>query len=345
MKLFARSVRRLAWLRLTSTSSRPARALQLVAGFALFAFAIGLLSGGESRWELWTTGLLGLLAYVSYPAERPRQRPRGGAFRPRASCEPRYDAAHHCRQPARTRSAASFPAARLEPASHECIANVSHELRAPLTVMLGYVETVRDLELDASASRDYLDRMETQCRRMQGIMDDMLRLTALETAEPAAEQRVDMAGMLERIFSEAEALSAGRHRILVEVEGDFDLLGMERDIASAFGNLASNAVRYTPAGGRIRLIWRASAAGAEFIVEDNGIGVEKQHLPRLTERFYRVERERTRGTGLGLAIVKQALMRHQATLDIESEPGRGSRFTARFPAQRMAATSQQLSIA
>src|SRR5688572_16769264 len=232
----------LAWP-VISMNSRLARAMRFIAGFALFAFAIGLLSGAEARWELWTTGLLGLLAYVGYPAEHPRT-PR----RPRPTCEPRYGAVRRCRQPARTRSAGATPggiapAERLEPAPHECIANVSHELRAPLTVMLGFVETVRDLELDANTSRDYLDRMEVQCRRMQGIIDDMLRLAAPEAAPAASEGRIEVAGMLERIRTEAEALSGGRHRISVEAEGGYNLVGVERDIASAFGNLASNAVR------------------------------------------------------------------------------------------------------
>jgi two-component system phosphate regulon sensor histidine kinase PhoR len=118
----------------------------------------------------------------------------------------------------------------------------------------------------------------------------------------------------------------------------FDIAGAESEIASAFGNLASNAVRYTPEGGSVRLIWRASQEGAEFSVEDTGVGIEPQHVPRLTERFYRVDRGRSRetgGTGLGLAIVKHALMRHHATLDIQSEPGKGSRFTACFPALRV----------
>jgi two-component system phosphate regulon sensor histidine kinase PhoR len=232
-------------------------------------------------------------------------------------------------------------AARLEIMRRECIANVSHELRAPLTVLVGFLETVRELKPGPKVSRDYLDRMEEQCRRMQGIIEDLLRLSALEaTSQPSRSERVSVGGVLARIQAEAEALSAGRHRIVVEVEGAFDLLGAESEIASAFGNLASNAVRYTLPGGLVRLAWRASPGGAEFVVEDTGIGIEKQHIPRLTERFYRVDRERSRhtgGTGLGLAIVKQILTRHQATLEIESEPGKGSRFSARFPAHRIVA--------
>ena len=230
-------------------------------------------------------------------------------------------------------------AARLEIMRRECIANVSHELRAPLTVLVGFLETVRELKPGPKVSRDYLDRMEEQCKRMQSIIEDLLRLSALEgTSQPSRCEQVSVGSVLARVQAEAAALSAGRHRIVVEVEGALDLLGAESEIASAFGNLASNAVRYTLPGGLVRLTWRASPGGAEFVVEDTGIGIEKQHIPRLTERFYRVDRERSRhtgGTGLGLAIVKQILTRHQATLEIESKPGKGSRFTARFPAHRI----------
>lgn len=230
-------------------------------------------------------------------------------------------------------------AARLEAARRECIANVSHELRTPLTVLVAFLETVRELKLDSRLSRDYLDPMEEQCKRMQRIIADLLRLSMLESApEPAGDKRVNIDGLLARIRTEAEVLSAGRHTIVLETEYGFDLLGAESEIASAFGNLASNAVSYTPPGGVVRLIWRASARGAEFAVEDTGVGIDKVHIPRLTERFYRVDRERSRhsgGTGLGLAIVKHALVRHQAALEVESEPGKGSRFTARFPAHRV----------
>jgi two-component system phosphate regulon sensor histidine kinase PhoR len=174
---------------------------------------------------------------------------------------------------------------------------------------------------------------------MQRIIDDLLTLSTLESApEPPRDERVDVALLLSRIQSEATALSAGRQRVTLDAEQGFDLVGAESEIASAFGNLASNAVRYTPAGGEVRLIWRNSQKGAEFTVEDTGVGIEAEHIPRLTERFYRVDRGRSRetgGTGLGLAIVKHALARHQATLEIESTPGVGSRFTARFPARRV----------
>jgi len=133
-------------------------------------------------------------------------------------------------------------------------------------------------------------------------------------------------------------LSGGKHRIVLDAEPGFDLLGSESEIASAFGNLVSNAIRYTPAGGEVRMVWRASANSAEFSLQDTGIGIAAEHIPRLTERFYRVDRGRSRetgGTGLGLAIVKHILNRHQATLNIASEPGKGSRFAARFSGRRM----------
>ena len=228
---------------------------------------------------------------------------------------------------------------RLETMRRDFVANVSHELRTPLTVLVGFLETVRELKLDPDRSRDYLNLMAEQSKRMQRIIEDLLTLSTLESAaEPPRDERVDVALLLSRIQSEAIALSAGRQRITLDAEPGFDLVGAESEIASAFGNLASNAVRYTPPGGEVHLIWRSSQKGAEFTVEDTGVGIEAEHIPRLTERFYRVDRGRSRetgGTGLGLAIVKHALARHQATLEIESTPGTGSRFTAKFPARRV----------
>ncbi|HTQ75173.1 MAG TPA: phosphate regulon sensor histidine kinase PhoR [Burkholderiales bacterium] len=228
---------------------------------------------------------------------------------------------------------------RLETMRRDFVANVSHELRTPLTVLVGFLETMRELKLDPERSRDYLNLMAEQSRRMQRIIDDLLTLSTLESApEPPRDERVDVALLLSRIRSEAVALSAGRQRITLDAETGFDLVGAESELASAFGNLASNAVRYTPAGGEVRLIWRGSQKGAEFTVEDTGVGIEAEHIPRLTERFYRVDRGRSRetgGTGLGLAIVKHALARHQASLEIESAPGTGSRFTAKFPPRRV----------
>jgi two-component system phosphate regulon sensor histidine kinase PhoR len=219
------------------------------------------------------------------------------------------------------------------------VANVSHELRTPLTVLVGFLETVRELKLDAERSRDYLALMSEQGHRMQSIIDDLLTLSTLESAPPPqSEEVVDIAALLAQVRNEAEQLSAGRHRISLVADSDYNLTGNTGEITSAFTNLANNAVRYTPVGGEITIRWSANPEGAQFCVIDNGPGIEAEHIPRLTERFYRVDRSRSRetgGTGLGLAIVKHALARHQATLDIESAIGKGSRFTARFPASRL----------
>ena len=232
-------------------------------------------------------------------------------------------------------------AERLETMRRDFVANVSHELRTPLTVLVGFLETIRELRLDPDRARNYMGMMEDQASRMQRIIDDLLTLSALESApEPPRDERIAMQRLLERLHADANVLSAGRHRIILDAQGDFDLLGVESEIAGALSNLVTNAIRYTPAGGEIRLLWRASPEGASFAVEDTGIGIEPEHIPRITERFYRVDRGRSRetgGTGLGLAIVKHALLRHQASLDIESEPGKGSRFTARFPERRVTA--------
>ena len=226
---------------------------------------------------------------------------------------------------------------RVETMRRDFVANVSHELRTPLTVLVGFLETVRELKLDPQRVRDYLGMMGEQATRMHRIIEDLLTLSVLESAPPPAAERVRVAGLLARLRADAEALSAGRHEISLDGSPEFDLLGSDGELASAFGNLVSNAIRYTPAGGKVRLVWRDGAEGASFSVEDTGLGIAPEHVPRLTERFYRVDRSRSRetgGTGLGLAIVKHALARHQATLEIESKPGAGSRFTVRIPPQR-----------
>jgi two-component system, OmpR family, phosphate regulon sensor histidine kinase PhoR len=231
-------------------------------------------------------------------------------------------------------------AERVDVMRRDFVANVSHELRTPLTVLVGFLETVRELKLDPQRQRDYLGMMQEQARRMQHIIEDLLTLSALDSAPPASDdRRIAVGPLLERLRADAEVLSGGRHHIRLELEQTHDLLGVEAELASAFGNLVSNAIRYTPAGGTVTLAWREAPDGARFSVEDTGIGIEAEHLPRLTERFYRVDRSRSRetgGTGLGLAIAKHALARHEATLEIESQPGKGSRFSARFPTRRLA---------
>ncbi len=227
----------------------------------------------------------------------------------------------------------------IERMRREFVANVSHELRTPLTVIAGFIETLRD-ERDREASGRYLDLMADQSGRMQRLVEDLLTLSALESAPPPAmDEGIAMGPLLERLGAEARALSSGRHEIRVEgAATPFDLVGNEKELASAFGNLVSNAIRYTPEGGTVTLRWRAADDGAAFEVADTGIGIAAEHIPRLTERFYRVDRGRSRetgGTGLGLAIVKHALVRHGATLDIASEPGKGSDFSARFTGPRV----------
>jgi len=222
------------------------------------------------------------------------------------------------------------------------VANVSHELKTPLTVTLGFVETALDALEDTPPQGivQYLQTAIEQARRMQQLIDDLLTLSSLETdSPPPLEDPVDVAALLTDICREVEALSAGRHRITLENQGPRGLLGSARELRSAFANLAGNAVRYTPDGGEIVLRWSTDGqAGGRFSVRDSGIGIAREHLPRLTERFYRVDRGRSReagGTGLGLAIVKHVLERHQAVLQIESEPGQGSTFSAVFPEHRV----------
>ncbi len=236
-------------------------------------------------------------------------------------------------------------AERLETMRRDFVANVSHELRTPLTVLVGFLETVRELKLDPQRTRDYLGMMQEQASRMHRIIEDLLMLSVLESAPPLTGDRVRVRPLLERARSDAEALSGGRHAISLQGSPAIDILGSEAELASAFGNLVTNAVRYTPHGGEVRILWRDGPDGASFTVEDTGIGIAPEHIPRLTERFYRVDRSRSRetgGTGLGLAIVKHAIARHQASLDVDSRQGAGSRFTIHFPASRTVPTEASL---
>jgi len=224
------------------------------------------------------------------------------------------------------------------------VANVSHELKTPLTVVSGFVEMLVD-DFEAYPREDalhYLRLVQDQSGRMQHLIDDLLTLSALETGSlVATDEAVDIPALLRLIHQEAQALSAGRHSVSFRCDGPATVRGCANELRSAFSNLASNAVRYTPDGGRVDLIWEQTAdGGAAFRVCDSGIGVAPQHIPRLTERFYRVDRSRSRetgGTGLGLAIVKHVLTRHQGCLEVESELGKGSCFSARLPAKRIAA--------
>jgi two-component system phosphate regulon sensor histidine kinase PhoR len=231
-------------------------------------------------------------------------------------------------------------AERVETMRRDFVANVSHELRTPLTVLVGFLETLQNLRLDAQRQRDYLGMMQEQARNMQRLVADLLTLSALETDQGTTDdERFAVAPLLLALASDARALSKGQHAIELDLGIGASVLGSRDELASAFGNLVSNAIRYTPEGGRIALAWLVEPGGsATFSVTDSGIGIAAEHVPRLTERFYRVDRSRSRatgGTGLGLAIVKHVLLRHQAQLEITSEPGRGSRFAVRLPARRI----------
>ena len=230
---------------------------------------------------------------------------------------------------------------KLETMRRDFVANVSHELKTPLTVVGGFIETLVDnlRQTPPEEAEQYLNLAREQAVRMQRLIDDLLTLSALETHAPPEDEPVDAATLLAQVKDEATALSGGRHEITVRITGPAVVRGNGDELRSAFGNLASNAVRYTPAGGRIALSWTSrEEGGAEFAVSDAGIGIDPRHIPRLTERFYRVDRGRSRetgGTGLGLAIVKHVLERHGARLEVESQPGQGSVFTAVFPARRV----------
>ena len=228
-------------------------------------------------------------------------------------------------------------AERIEHMRRDFIANASHELRTPLTVINGFLEIAQaDPGLDAKTRASHLALMAEQGRRMQSLVDDMLSLTRLESLDyPLRPEPVRMRSLLGKVHEEAQALSAGRHTVTLELEGP-DISGSVEELRSAFGNLASNAVRYTQDGGTIHISWRQGKDGPQFAVRDNGIGIRPEHISRLTERFYRVDKSRsreTRGTGLGLAIVKHVVLRHGAQLDIASEPDQGSTFTVTFPAR------------
>jgi two-component system phosphate regulon sensor histidine kinase PhoR len=224
---------------------------------------------------------------------------------------------------------------RIEAMRRDFIANASHELRTPLTVIVGFLEiALADPGMIEATRTAHLTLMTEQAQRMQRLIGDMLTLSRLESDEyPLKRERVDMKALVEQVALDARALSNGRHEIEFSAEGP-DLMGSTEELCSAFGNLATNAVRYTPAGGRILISWTRGEKDLRFAVADTGIGIDEQHISRLTERFYRVDKSRSRetqGTGLGLAIVKHVLLRHGGKLAITSEPGKGSVFTAVLP--------------
>ncbi|TFW21572.1 phosphate regulon sensor histidine kinase PhoR [Massilia arenosa] len=223
---------------------------------------------------------------------------------------------------------------RIEEMRRDFIANASHELRTPLTVIVGFLEiAASEPSLDAETRAAHVKLMVEQGHRMQRLIEDMLTLSRLESVDyPLRAEQVNIRAVIDDVVSEARALSGGKHEITSEVDAP-DMMGNAEELRSAFANLASNAVRYTPAGGKVHISWRAVPEGLQYEVKDTGIGIEAKHIARLTERFYRVDKSRSRetqGTGLGLAIVKHVLLRHNGTLSIHSEPGQGSSFIATF---------------
>jgi two-component system phosphate regulon sensor histidine kinase PhoR len=230
---------------------------------------------------------------------------------------------------------------RLERTRQDFVANVSHELRSPLTVVAGYLETLLESQEFGEQYGDQLRSMQLQTSRMNQIVDDLMLLSRLESEAPQTDaEPVVVARLIDSIANQARQLSGeSEHVIELDIDRELCIKGREPELYSAFSNLVFNAVRYTPAGGRIAIRWKESAGVPVFSVEDSGVGIDAHHLPRLTERFYRVDTGRSRasgGTGLGLAIVKHVLLRHEGQLEIESEVERGSVFRCHFPAGRIA---------
>ncbi len=248
---------------------------------------------------------------------------------------------------------------KLESMRRDFIANVSHELRTPLTVVGGFLETLTDMEgAVPESTRQYFSMMQEQTSRMRRLIEDLLTLSQIESnAQSPENNEIDMGHMLNMILNDAKALSQTvvqedhnpknkqqvHHHITLAADSHLNITGAAEELQSALSNLVSNAIRYTPQGGNIHISWQiqenSGVKTAVFSVKDSGIGIEQQHIDRLTERFYRVDRSRSRqtgGTGLGLSIVKHILTRHQAKLDIKSVLGEGSTFSVIFPKGRIA---------
>jgi two-component system phosphate regulon sensor histidine kinase PhoR len=230
---------------------------------------------------------------------------------------------------------------KLEVMRSQFVANVSHELRSPITVLSGYLETLKDAkENDPEILQKAIGTMYSQAKRMERLVTDLLALSQLETqVSLPGKTEVNVKSLLESVVEAATILSGdAHHNIRLEATEGLNLYGSQTELHSLFANLINNAVRYTPAGGSIKVSWKPEGSGALFSVTDTGPGIAPQHLHRLTERFYRVDVDRSRetgGTGLGLAIVKHVLDRHDGRLNIVSELGNGSTFECRFPASRV----------
>lgn len=233
------------------------------------------------------------------------------------------------------------------------VANVSHEIRTPLTVLSGFVETLQSIPLGTEETQQYLHLMAAQSDRMQSLVADLLMLSQLEGSQlPSTQEKVSLAALMLQVTTEAQAFSdwmanKGQgpvHQLEFSPVPDVYLMGTRSELLSAVSNLVSNAIRYTPLGGRIQIHWSSTPEGLMFIVKDSGPGIAAEHLPRLAERFYRVDRSRSRetgGTGLGLAITKHVMQRHGGELRIESVVGQGSTFRLVFPQSRVVVPSPQ----
>jgi two-component system phosphate regulon sensor histidine kinase PhoR len=228
----------------------------------------------------------------------------------------------------------------LEQMRKDFVDNISHELRTPLTVLSGYIETFIDQDDITPRWKRAFTQMQSQTKRMNALVNDLLLLSNIENNKKVAKnQIIDMANLMNQLFDDARAYNLDYgHTLNLDIDSHCDLIGSDMEIASAFSNLITNAIKYTPKGGIITIGWHEDGDHAYFTVQDNGIGINPKHLPRLTERFYRVDSARSRqtgGTGLGLAIVKHVLMQHGAHLEISSKENEGSTFTAVFPKERL----------
>ncbi|RTL32391.1 MAG: phosphate regulon sensor histidine kinase PhoR [Burkholderiales bacterium] len=232
---------------------------------------------------------------------------------------------------------------RADTMRRDFVANVSHEIRTPLTVLNGFIETLGSLPLTEVERKRVITLMAQQADRMQILVSDLLTLAQIEgSPRPSSDKWINVDALMLRIETDGKALSRERHpmHVTLETQGKhYEMAGVESEWLSAMGNLVSNAVRYTPEGAAIDVRWALlPGGGAEFSVKDGGIGIAPEHIPRLTERFYRVDGSRSRdtgGTGLGLSIVKHVVQRHGGELRISSEPGKGSTFTLTVPAARV----------
>jgi two-component system, OmpR family, phosphate regulon sensor histidine kinase PhoR len=221
------------------------------------------------------------------------------------------------------------------------IANVSHELRTPLTVIMGYLESIKGENISQQEFEKLIDKIENPAIRMKSLIEDLLLLSKLDTGAPCSPESsatINVNAMVKNMLAEAEQLSHGQHTINIDIDEDMQLKGVEKEIYSAFFNLITNAIRYTPEGGSIKVQWTEYGDGASFCVTDTGPGIPAIHLSRLTERFYRIDVGRSRsigGTGLGLSIVNQVLRRHDAEFHVSSDVGKGSEFCCFFPEARV----------